>query len=202
MRIFTILAIVFGLSLYSNAANTISNGSDNLDNKTLVARIYSDWQTQRPLAQSMFVAFGREEKYKTIKVQIQNRSFSIEPSEIPQAQRAMEVVVLLHPDDQVDESVKNAMNNSIYILPLKEIPAFRFQQALPDTRKSYQLIDALGKPVPNCKVDVFVSDGFDLSKAWLGTQMTDENGYFKTLNIVEKSGQFYLFIKDPNYGSF
>ena len=202
-RIFIIFGIVLLSTICSQSSVAAENSqADNLENKNLIVRIYSDWRTEAVPIPNVFVLSGREEKYKTIKVQINNRSFSIEPLQILQTEPGTEVVILVHPSDQTDSDVKNLLNDTIFVLPYRNSKAFQIPEFTPDKNNVCTICDTEGNPLVNSRIEIYISDNFDPSKAWIGTDYTNENGQLNYPKVSGPVKSFYLFIRDPNYGIF
>lgn len=174
------------------------------DYKVITARIYSDWQTEvsRFNPQQMYVPFSYKEEYKTVQGRLMKRSVSLEQSEILPDETGSNPVVLLNPYDQTDNDVKQFLGNNVYVLQYVkgkslQIPYIKFFE-----NQKGAISDCEGKPFADHEFEIFLSDNSDPTKVWIGTGSTDKDGRFDVPQVNESNGKFYIFIKDPNYGSF
>lgn len=180
------------------------NRNKLLENKIVVARVYPDWQERQFPRGQMPSTFHYENNYKKVRAHIKNNALVFEQSDIPAVEPPNGVMILIYPEDQVDEVVQQYLKNTINCHLYGKEPIY----IIPDTGqlsgKPLEVKDALDKKIPSCKVEVFLADQNNPTRISVMSGVTDVNGQIKFPKILWRGFSLNLkwIIKAPGYGSF
>lgn len=172
--------------------------AEDITDKEVVVRIYHQWRTR-----------GRElfnlelQIYDTVTAPLNHQNFNLDSLEIPTPKTDQQVMIIVTPDDQIEKAITDYIGDCVYIEPFEKGKNFILPTMNSFDKNVYLTFnDALGKPIANASVTIFLSDSWDPLKASIKTAITDENGKIKAPAIKGKRPRIKVIFEEPDYGKF
>lgn len=195
-----LLAAVFFASPVAAESN-VQPEVENLDGRELVVRVYNDWRLKPYTFIRTSVPLDEPEVFKKVSIRLQGRTapFGSIESTLGQINKTSVVVVIA--EDQKDEAVRKAVGDSIYARPYEKSRSFYLSVFTIAAKKWWTFKDAIGKPIPQATVQIFLPDYENPTKAWVRAVQVDEQGRLKVPNVTGQLKRLYLIVSHPYYGT-
>ncbi len=167
-----------------------------LAGRQVVVRVYNNWQKDAR-------AFER------VSVPLKELSIGLDAVESAFGEISEFAVIVVTAQDQKDEAVAVVLSDFIYAELYKKSKSFSiWPPSLTDQDNHWWTIkDALGNPLPNAKVKIFIgytvtsSRRPPISGIWLSDTRLDKKGRLKQIRTTSKYWRLELLVSHPDYGT-
>lgn len=199
-----ILSLLLAAVFYTLAVAAESNVRpkvENLDGREVVVRVYNDWRLKPYKFSRTSVPLDEPEVFKKVSIRLQGRTapFGSIESTLGQINKTSVVVVIA--EDQKDEAVRKAVGDSIYARPYEKSRSFYLSVFTTAAKKWWTFKDAIGKPIPQATVQIFLPDYDNPTKVGIRAAQADDQGRLKVPNMTGQLKRLHLIVSHPYYGT-
>jgi len=172
----------------------------DLDGREVVVRVYNDWKLKLYKFKQWVLSQDEPEVFEKITVEFKGNSLRLESIEPAPAQSDKSTVVVIIGEDQTDSVIRKVLGDAIYAQPYEQGLTF----SLPDTPQTpvmwLTFNDALGKPIPQATVQIFLSDNRNPAKASIRNVLLKDKGRMAMPTLTGSLNRLALIISHPDYG--
>ncbi len=199
--IFSLLLTTVFYILPVAAESTIRPKPEDLDGRELVVRIYKDWRLKPYKFSRTSVPLDEPEVFRKVSVRLQGRTVPYSSIESMLGQINETSVVVIIAEDQKDEAIGKALGDSIYAVPYEKGCSFYLPYLTIAAEKWWTFKDAIGNPIPQATVQIFLPDCDNPTKAGIRAVQADDQGRLKMPNMTGRLRELYLIVSHPHYGT-
>lgn len=172
----------------------------DLNGREVVVRVYNDWKLKLYKFKQWVLPQDEPEVFEKITVEFKGNSLRLESIEPAPAQSDKSTVVVIIAEDQNDTLVKKALDDAIYAQPYEQGLTFSLPRARQIPSVWLTFSDALGDPIPQATVQIFLSDNRNQAKASIRNVLLDDKGRMAMPTLTGSLNRLALIISHPDYG--
>lgn len=174
----------------TNKAEVKKLAQEVLAGRNVQVRVYNNWQAD-PRA------------FKLVPVQLSGLTIDCNDVKTAVGKMGRSAVIVVTAADQTDEAVAAVIGDFVYAELYEKAKSLSIWPASfsdqPDN--SWIVTDALGSPIPNAKVEIWLCAAMDKGpRVAVGQVMLDKQGRLKKPNLTGSLKRFYLIVSHPEYG--
>lgn len=160
-----------------------------LPGRKILVRVYNDWQAD-PRA------------YNKVGVTLTGLSASFDAVKKASVTLEESAVIVLAGEDQTDDASARTFGNQVQAEFYEKGKSFSIEPQRSDRKdpEPWTFKDALGNPIPEALVEMFLRDSSGKTEICLGKSTTDEQGRLEIPHLAGSLRHFGFLISHPDYG--
>jgi hypothetical protein len=168
--------------------------------KQIVVRLYDRWRIKPYTFRQRIPLLEEPEVFKKLTARLQEQNVTFDSNDPACKDIGSSAAIVILAEDQIDTTVKQYVGDTIYARPFHRGDRFYIPGATDRSKERWTFTDALGSPIPNAVVTIFLADYENLTKVKVRTLVLDDVGRLKAPAATGDLKQFYIVVSHLDYG--
>jgi hypothetical protein len=168
--------------------------------KQIIVRIYEHWRFKPYSFMQNIMLLEEADVFKKLTARFPQQYITFDSNDPACKDIGGSAAVVVIAEDQIDPEIKQYIGDTIYARHFQRGERFFHPGQTSFSRERWTFTDALGNPIPNAFVTIFLSDYENLTKVKVRNTILDNRGCLKAPLTISDLKQLYIIVSHPDYG--